>query len=59
MSNTNVVKNFLAGGVGGACCVAVGHPFDTVKVRLQTMPLPKMGEKPMFTGAADCKSTGR
>uniref|UniRef100_A0AC35FFG0 Mitochondrial carrier protein n=1 Tax=Panagrolaimus sp. PS1159 TaxID=55785 RepID=A0AC35FFG0_9BILA len=33
---------------------AVGHPFDTVKVRLQTMPKPSQGEKPLFNGALDC-----
>ena len=25
-------KDFLAGGFGGMCLVASGHPFDTVKV---------------------------
>lgn len=30
------VKKFLSGGVGGMCLVAVGHPFDTTKVKLQT-----------------------
>ena len=30
------VNSFLAGGFGGTCLVAVGHPFDLVKVRLQT-----------------------
>ena len=25
-------KNFIAGGVGGIVVVAIGHPFDTVKV---------------------------
>lgn len=29
-------KSFLAGGFGGICAVLVGHPFDLVKVRLQT-----------------------
>ena len=29
------VLDFLAGTVGGAAGIAVGHPFDTVKVRLQ------------------------
>lgn len=29
-------KSFLAGGFGGVCAVLVGHPFDLVKVRLQT-----------------------
>jgi solute carrier family 25 carnitine/acylcarnitine transporter 20/29 len=28
--------NLLAGGVGGLASLVVGHPFDTVKVRLQT-----------------------
>ena len=29
------ILDFLAGTVGGACGIAVGHPFDTIKVRLQ------------------------
>uniref|UniRef100_A0A0N5AVR0 Mitochondrial carnitine/acylcarnitine carrier protein n=1 Tax=Syphacia muris TaxID=451379 RepID=A0A0N5AVR0_9BILA len=49
-----VFKNFISGGFGGVCCVATGHPFDTVKVRLQTMVAPKTGENPLFTGAFDC-----
>jgi len=54
MSNTDFFKNFIAGGVGGVCTVATGHPFDTVKVRLQTMPKALVGEKPQFKGAFDC-----
>eukprot|EP00058_Branchiostoma_floridae_P027806 XP_002613297.1 hypothetical protein BRAFLDRAFT_118712 [Branchiostoma floridae] len=30
--------DFVAGCLGGAAGVLVGHPFDTVKVRLQTQP---------------------
>lgn len=30
------LKSFISGGVGGICCVIVGHPLDTIKVRLQT-----------------------
>lgn len=30
------VRSLGAGGVGGICSVLVGHPFDLVKVRLQT-----------------------
>ena len=30
------LRDFVAGGVGGVCAVVVGHPFDLVKVRLQT-----------------------
>ena len=29
---TSATKNFLAGGFGGVCTVASGHPFDTIKV---------------------------
>lgn len=27
------IKNFLAGGFGGVCCIATGHPLDTIKVQ--------------------------
>ena len=30
------LKSFLAGGVGGVAAVLVGHPFDLIKVRMQT-----------------------
>ena len=32
MGKKDPVKDFLAGGVGGACCVMAGHPLDTIKV---------------------------
>jgi solute carrier family 25 carnitine/acylcarnitine transporter 20/29 len=54
MSQTNFFTNFVAGGVGGACTVVVGHPFDTVKVRLQTMPVAKAGTTPLYNGTLDC-----
>ncbi|KAK9329063.1 mitochondrial carrier domain-containing protein [Lipomyces starkeyi] len=41
------VKSFAAGGVGGICAVLVGHPFDLIKVRLQT------AEKGVYSGALD------
>ncbi|KAK9448266.1 mitochondrial carrier domain-containing protein [Limtongia smithiae] len=41
------LKSFAAGGVGGISAVLVGHPFDLIKVRLQT------AEKGMYTGALD------
>lgn len=34
-SDNRALEEFFAGSVGGACGVVVGHPFDTVKVRLQ------------------------
>jgi solute carrier family 25 carnitine/acylcarnitine transporter 20/29 len=66
MDNKNVspAKNFLAGGFGGMCLVFAGHPFDTVKVRLQTMALSStntavagpvsVGQLPGYSGAFDC-----
>jgi len=41
------LRDLVAGGVGGICAVVVGHPFDLVKVRLQT------AEKGVYTGAMD------
>jgi len=29
-------QDFIAGGIAGTASVVVGHPFDTIKVRLQT-----------------------
>lgn len=40
-------RALAAGGVGGLFAVVVGHPFDLVKVRLQT------AEKGVYTGAMD------
>ncbi|RMZ88273.1 hypothetical protein DV736_g4500, partial [Chaetothyriales sp. CBS 134916] len=42
------IRDFVAGGVGGICAVLVGHPFDLVKVRLQT------SDKGVYKGAIDC-----
>lgn len=36
MSSDSALKSFLSGGFGGLCTVLVGHPFDLVKVRIQT-----------------------
>ncbi|RJE26726.1 Carnitine acyl carnitine carrier [Aspergillus sclerotialis] len=41
------IRSFAAGGAGGVCAVIVGHPFDLVKVRLQT------AEKGIYSGAMD------
>ncbi|KAK4539329.1 hypothetical protein LTR36_000791 [Oleoguttula mirabilis] len=41
------LRDLVAGGVGGIFAVVTGHPFDLVKVRLQT------AEKGVYTGAMD------
>ncbi|XP_054742366.1 congested-like trachea protein isoform X2 [Anastrepha obliqua] len=52
--NSNPFKAFLSGGFGGICNVLTGHPLDTIKVRLQTMPRPAPGEAPLYKGTFDC-----
>jgi len=41
------LRSLAAGGFGGICAVIVGHPFDLVKVRLQT------AEAGVYKGAID------
>eukprot|EP01088_Endostelium_zonatum_P006548 TRINITY_DN18687_c0_g1_i1.p1 TRINITY_DN18687_c0_g1~~TRINITY_DN18687_c0_g1_i1.p1 ORF type:complete len:325 (+),score=55.36 TRINITY_DN18687_c0_g1_i1:34-975(+) len=45
------IKDTVAGGVGGTCLVLVGHPLDTIKVKLQTM---SGTSPPLYTGTLDC-----
>uniref|UniRef100_A0A1B6EGU3 Congested-like trachea protein n=2 Tax=Clastoptera arizonana TaxID=38151 RepID=A0A1B6EGU3_9HEMI len=56
MSNekTSPIKYFLSGGFGGVCTVVTGHPLDTIKVRLQTMPRVLPGETALYLGTWDC-----
>ncbi|KAH8804640.1 mitochondrial carrier domain-containing protein [Xylogone sp. PMI_703] len=41
------LRSLVAGGFGGVCAVIVGHPFDLVKVRLQT------AERGVYSSAID------
>ena len=50
MGISDTIKTFLAGGGGGASLTVVGQPLDTIKVRMQTMPTPKPGQSPLYTG---------
>lgn len=43
-------QSFLAGSVGGLCTVLVGHPFDTIKVRLQSDTFRTLGFRGMYSG---------
>ncbi|KAJ1987377.1 hypothetical protein GGI25_005782 [Coemansia spiralis] len=43
------IGQFAAGTMGGWAQVVVGHPFDTIKVRMQTQPNP-----PIYSGSMDC-----
>lgn len=46
-STASSLRALLSGGVGGVCAVVVGHPFDLVKVRLQT------SQPGVYSGALD------
>jgi hypothetical protein len=41
------LRALVAGGIGGVCAVLTGHPFDLVKVNMQT------AEKGAYKGAGD------
>ncbi|XP_061336855.1 mitochondrial carnitine/acylcarnitine carrier-like protein [Gastrolobium bilobum] len=49
----DVAKDLTAGTVGGAAQLIVGHPFDTIKVKLQSQPTPLPGQPLKYTGAID------
>ncbi|CAI0418585.1 unnamed protein product [Linum tenue] len=49
----DVAKDLAAGTVGGAAQLVVGHPFDTIKVKLQSQPVPLPGQPPKYAGAFD------
>jgi len=44
------MKGVTAGGLGGLNITLIGHPFDTLKVRLQTQPQ----HPPLYNGLAEC-----
>ena len=44
------LQNTVAGTAGGVAICLVGHPFDTLKVRLQTQSV----LKPVYSGLKDC-----
>ncbi|KAI7755083.1 hypothetical protein M8C21_029051 [Ambrosia artemisiifolia] len=49
----DVAKDLAAGTVGGVAQLVVGHPFDTIKVKLQSQPTPLPGQLAKYSGAID------
>ncbi|XP_017618277.1 mitochondrial carnitine/acylcarnitine carrier-like protein [Gossypium arboreum] len=49
----DVAKDLTSGTIGGAAQLIVGHPFDTIKVKLQSQPAPLPGQPPKYPGAMD------
>ncbi|EEF42425.1 mitochondrial carnitine/acylcarnitine carrier-like protein [Ricinus communis] len=49
----DVAKDLTAGTVGGAAQLICGHPFDTIKVKLQSQLAPLPGQPPKYAGAMD------
>lgn len=54
MKRQEPAANLLAGGVGGLASLVIGHPLDTVKVRLQTMRTDRQGGSQTYVNARDC-----
>lgn len=48
--STKMFVDIFAGTIAGINVTLVGHPFDTLKVRLQTQPQ----DKPIYNGVVDC-----
>lgn len=48
-----VAKDLTAGTFAGVAQLLVGHPFDTIKVKLQSQPVPLPGQPPKYSGAID------
>ena len=46
-----VAKDIVAGTTGGISVTLVGHPFDTLKVRLQT----QSQAKPLYSECMSCR----
>lgn len=49
----DAAKDLTAGTMGGVAQLLVGHPFDTIKVKLQSQPPPSPGVPPKYKGAID------
>ncbi|PPD67335.1 hypothetical protein GOBAR_DD35788 [Gossypium barbadense] len=49
----DVAEDLISGTVGGASQLIVGHPFDTIKVKLQSQSAPLPGQPPKYAGAME------
>ncbi|KAM7525418.1 hypothetical protein LguiA_015320 [Lonicera macranthoides] len=49
----DVAKDLTSGTAGGAAQLICGHPFDTIKVKLQSQPASLPGQLPKYSGAMD------
>ncbi|XP_039051884.1 mitochondrial carnitine/acylcarnitine carrier-like protein [Hibiscus syriacus] len=49
----DVAKDLISGTVGGVAQLMVGHPFDTIKVKLQSQSTPLPGQPPQYAGVID------
>jgi solute carrier family 25 carnitine/acylcarnitine transporter 20/29 len=52
---SSAFQGLFPGAVGGACCVLVGHPWDLIKVRIQTAPV--VAAVPVGAAAGIAKSS--
>eukprot|EP00286_Rhodomonas_abbreviata_P025395 CAMPEP_0181297814 /NCGR_PEP_ID=MMETSP1101-20121128/5447_1 /TAXON_ID=46948 /ORGANISM="Rhodomonas abbreviata, Strain Caron Lab Isolate" /LENGTH=320 /DNA_ID=CAMNT_0023402789 /DNA_START=58 /DNA_END=1020 /DNA_ORIENTATION=- len=55
VATSSRMKNVVSGTCGGITLVAMGHPFDTIKVKLQCQSMmTNPGRLPLYTSAMDC-----
>ncbi|RKO89464.1 mitochondrial carrier domain-containing protein, partial [Blyttiomyces helicus] len=54
LKKDSAFADMLFGSAAGLFSKIVEHPFDTIKVRLQTQPLPTPTTPALFTGPTDC-----
>ncbi|KAL7463849.1 hypothetical protein ACHAXS_004202 [Conticribra weissflogii] len=51
-TEVTVFQDLVAGGIAGSASVIVGHPFDTIKVRLQTMSASSSSRNSMLSASS-------
>eukprot|EP00249_Psilotum_nudum_P004312 c17838_g1_i1 orf=539-1480(+) len=49
----DAIKDLIAGTMGGVAQLVVGHPFDTIKVKLQSQAAAVPGQAAKYAGAVD------
>jgi solute carrier family 25 (mitochondrial carnitine/acylcarnitine transporter), member 20/29 len=48
---SHLIDRFISGGIGGITAAVIGHPLDTIKVRMQTAP---PSTPPLYANTLDC-----
>eukprot|EP00622_Pseudochattonella_farcimen_P007590 FR743610.1.p1 GENE.FR743610.1~~FR743610.1.p1 ORF type:complete len:225 (+),score=7.81 FR743610.1:83-676(+) len=57
-SSTSILTQFTGTCIAALAANIVCTPFDVIKSRIQNMPAPAPGQKPIYTGMVDCAVKG-